>query len=294
MSHQDGVIEAARTIDSSLSNNSNDRGAGITEVNNYLTQNPTFVSNSDRATALSQQMASRGDLPDTLIAEFSKSASDRANDPLAQLLSGQASFLGSNEADIQKNVKALAEGQAARETLRAFTPDQWNAIFPDGAAGHDDVKTALKDTSLNLTADQTKALTDLDANFSHLQFSGWHFWNNPHQVTLDRLQADLDVKNNGIRGKELASVDALQTQAQSTLADGTVNVNIESGEGWQNVAAKALGYDVRLRTQADWQAVPQTDINKIYGLANYFAQQNTSMLKPGQLQLQVPDQFQTS
>ena len=44
MSHQDGVIEAARTIDSSLGQHPDDRNAGLTEVNSYLAQNPTFAS----------------------------------------------------------------------------------------------------------------------------------------------------------------------------------------------------------------------------------------------------------
>ena len=36
------------------------------------------------------------------------------------------------------------------------------------------------------------------------------------------------------------------------------------------------------------------DINKIYGLANYFAQQNPKMLQPGKMNLTVPQEFQIS
>ncbi len=295
--HQDGVIEAARKIDNALNDHVDNRAAGLAEVNNYLIQNPTLVSDSERAKALSQQLASRGDLPDTLIGEFTKSAADRANDPLAKLLPQDA--LGKNESEIQKNAKALAEGQAAKEALTAFTPDEWNKMFKNGSASHDDVKKALNDQSLNLNTDQVKALTDLDANFDALRYSGWHFWSDRHNVTRDRLQEDLDKKDDGLRGKEVKAVEALTTQAQQQAKDGTVTVNVESGEGWQNVAAKALGYDIRLRTQDDWKAVPQMDINKIYGLANYFANDYASkhrdtMLHAGKRELKVPENFQTT
>jgi len=292
--HHDGVIEAARTIDNSLSNHGDNRSAGIAEVNAYLAKNPTLINDPERAKALSQELAKRGDLPDMIIGEFSKSPADRANDPLAKLLHPQQSLLGSSESEIQTNAAGLAQGQAAREGLNAFTPDQWNQIFKGGSASHDDVQNALKDKTLNLTEDQTKALTDLDKSFDSLRVSGWHIGSDRHKISRDRLQYDLDSRDGGILGKELGTVDGLQTKAEQVAKAGHVVVNVESGEGWQNVAAKALGYDLRLKTQSDWDAVPQADINKIYGLADYFAQHNPSMLHAGKLELKVPEKFQTS
>jgi hypothetical protein len=217
-------------------------------------------------------------------------------------LLAQQTVLGSSDGEIQKNAKTLTEGLAAREGLYAFDNDRWNQIFSkvttkdqqSASVSHDDIKNALKDSSLNLTTDERKALTDIDENFNKLRHH-WRLDSVSHTVDLEQLQYDLDKKDDGKRGWLLASVDALQGQAQSAAKDGNVTVNIESGEGWQNVAAKALGYDIRLRTKDDWSAVPQTDINTIYGLANYFKQNaGITMLHPGQLQLQVPEQFQTS
>ena len=174
-----------------------------------------------------------------MVDEFTRSAADRANDPLAQVLNGTKSVLGSNDADIQKNAKALGEGLAAREALQAFTDDDWNKMFKGGSASHDDIQHALNDQSLNLNGDQRKALSDIDANFDALRVSGWHFWSNAHKITRDRLQEDLDKKDDGIRGKELAAVDGIVTQAKDQAQTGNVSVNVENGEGWQNVAAQS-------------------------------------------------------
>jgi len=294
--HKDSVVEAARTIDG-IVKNSDTRAHAINDVNAYLTQNPTLVSDSGRSAALSNMLAAKGDLPDLLVGEYTKA--NHTSDPLAQLLGNNETVLGSSDTEIQKNAKIYAEGLAAAEGTKAFTKDQWNQIFNGDSAGHDDIKRVLNDTNVNLTTDQRKALTDIEANFNGLRTSAWKVWD-AHNVSIDKLYDDLYSKDDGVRSQKWQDVQGLMYNGQDDAKAGNVSVNVEAGEGWQNIAAKALGYDVRLRTQNDWSYVPQTDVNKIYGLANYFSQKypkdnpKDTMIHPGQLDLTVPEKFQTT